>query len=77
MLPRPEAFSVAMRELGISKDKHLVVYDEGNLFSAPRAWWMLKNFGVEKVSILAGVWLAGSATNCRCSRGRDAAGGGF
>lgn len=68
MLPRPEAFSVAMRELGISKDKHLVVYDEGNLFSAPRAWWMLKNFGVEKVSILAGVWLAGSATNCRCSR---------
>ena len=54
MLPRPEAFSVAMRELGVSKDKHLVVYDEGNLFSAPRAWWMLKNFGVEKVSILAG-----------------------
>lgn len=34
MLPRPEAFSVAMRELGISKDKHLVVYDEGNLFRA-------------------------------------------
>jgi thiosulfate/3-mercaptopyruvate sulfurtransferase len=54
MLPRPEAFSVAMRELGISRDKHLVVYDEGNLFSAPRAWWMLKNYGVEKVSILAG-----------------------
>jgi 3-mercaptopyruvate sulfurtransferase SseA len=33
----------------VSKDKHLVVYDEGNLFSAPRAWWMLKQFGVEKV----------------------------
>lgn len=54
MLPRPEAFAVAMRELGISQDKHLVVYDEGNLFSAPRAWWMLRNFGAEKVSILAG-----------------------
>lgn len=54
MLPRPEAFAVAMRELGISRDKHLVIYDEGNLFSAPRAWWMLKNFGVEQVSILAG-----------------------
>ena len=63
MLPRPEAFSVAMRELGISKDKHLVVYDEGNLFSAPRAWWMLKNFGVEKVSILAGSgWLEARRT---------------
>ncbi|QLR44196.1 3-mercaptopyruvate sulfurtransferase [Enterobacter sp. RHBSTW-00994] len=54
MMPRPEAFAVAMRELGVSRDKHLVVYDEGNLFSAPRAWWMLKTFGVEKVSILAG-----------------------
>lgn len=54
MLPRPEAFAVAMRELGVSSDKHLVIYDEGNLYSAPRAWWMLKTFGVERVSILAG-----------------------
>jgi thiosulfate/3-mercaptopyruvate sulfurtransferase len=54
MLPRAEAFAVAMRELGVDGRKHLVVYDEGNLFSAPRAWWMLKAFGVETVSILAG-----------------------
>ncbi|MDW2743643.1 3-mercaptopyruvate sulfurtransferase [Atlantibacter subterraneus] len=54
MMPRPEAFAVAMRELGVSRDKHLVVYDEGDLFSAPRAWWMLRSFGVENVSILAG-----------------------
>ncbi|WEJ86936.1 MAG: 3-mercaptopyruvate sulfurtransferase [Klebsiella huaxiensis] len=54
MMPRPEAFAVAMRELGVNSDRHLVVYDEGNLFSAPRAWWMLRTFGVEKVSILAG-----------------------
>lgn len=54
MMPRPESFAVAMRELGVSSDKHLIVYDEGNLFSAPRAWWMLRTFGVENVSILAG-----------------------
>jgi len=54
MLPRPETFAVAMRELGVSSDKHLVVYDGGNLFSAPRAWWMLRKFGVVNVSILAG-----------------------
>ncbi|EJY9798378.1 3-mercaptopyruvate sulfurtransferase [Escherichia albertii] len=54
MLPRPETFAVAMRELGINQDKHLIVYDEGNLFSAPRAWWMLRTFGVERVSILGG-----------------------
>lgn len=54
MLPRAESFAVAMRELGVNHDKHLIVYDEGNLFSAPRAWWMLSTFGVENVSILAG-----------------------
>ncbi|WP_312055098.1 3-mercaptopyruvate sulfurtransferase [Pantoea brenneri] len=54
MLSRPERFAVAMRELGISSDKHLVVYDEGNLFSAPRAWWMLRLYGAAQVSILAG-----------------------
>ncbi|WP_096945268.1 3-mercaptopyruvate sulfurtransferase [Escherichia coli] len=54
MLPRPETFAVVMRELGVNQDKHLIVYDEGNLFSAPRAWWMLRTFGVEKVSILGG-----------------------
>ena len=54
MMPRPEAFAVAMRELGVQDDKHLVIYDEGNLFSAPRAWWMLRAFGMERVSILAG-----------------------
>lgn len=31
MLPRPETFAVAMRELGVNQDKHLIVYDEGNL----------------------------------------------
>ncbi|MBT0728134.1 3-mercaptopyruvate sulfurtransferase [Rosenbergiella australiborealis] len=54
MLPRAENFAVAMRELGVDHEKHLIVYDEGNLFSAPRAWWMLRHFGVENVSILAG-----------------------
>ncbi len=65
MMPRPEAFAVAMRESGISNEKHLVVYDEGNLFSAPRAWWMLRAFGVEQVSILAGGYKAGSTQSCR------------
>lgn len=54
MMPRTESFAVAMRELGVDQDKHLIVYDEGNLFSAPRAWWMLRTFGVENVSILGG-----------------------
>ncbi|WP_367299135.1 3-mercaptopyruvate sulfurtransferase [Hafnia alvei] len=53
-MPSAEKFSADMQALGINREKHLVVYDEGNLFSAPRAWWMLRTFGVQKVSILAG-----------------------
>ncbi len=37
MMPRAGRFAVAMRELGVHSDRHLVVYDEGNLFSAPHA----------------------------------------
>ena len=69
MMPRAEAFAVAMRELGVCSDKHLVVYDEGNLFSAPRAWWMLRTFGVEKVSILAGGLEGWRRDDCRWNKG--------
>ncbi len=54
MLPDPHYFAEAMQRLGISSDSHLIVYDEGDLFSAPRAWWMLTHFGAKQVSILAG-----------------------
>ncbi|MFO6492502.1 3-mercaptopyruvate sulfurtransferase [Hafnia alvei] len=54
MMPSAEKFSADMQALGVNREKHLVVYDEGNLFSAPRAWWMLRTFGASKVSILAG-----------------------
>lgn len=53
-MPSAEKFSADMQALGVNREKHLVVYDEGNLFSAPRAWWMLRTFGASKVSILAG-----------------------
>lgn len=69
MMPRAESFAVAMRELGISQDKHLVVYDEGNLFSAPRAWWMLRAFGCENVSILAGGLQGWKAAGCDVATG--------
>ncbi|MFH8132871.1 3-mercaptopyruvate sulfurtransferase [Pantoea osteomyelitidis] len=69
MMPRAETFAVAMRELGVSSDKHLIVYDEGNLFSAPRAWWMLRAFGVERVSILAGGLQAWKAAELPVSTG--------
>lgn len=54
MLPAPEVFAAEMRRLGFGDGMHAVVYDSVGLFSAPRLWWTLHVFGVDKVSILAG-----------------------
>jgi len=66
MLPTAEEFSASMSQRGISQKQHIVVYDEGDLFSAPRVWWMLTRFGAKNVQILDGglnAWIAeGKAT---------------
>jgi thiosulfate/3-mercaptopyruvate sulfurtransferase len=54
MLPPPEAFSSAMRGMGIGDGLTVVVYDGMGLFSAPRVWWMFRTFGVREVLILDG-----------------------
>ncbi len=55
MLTSLEAFAAAMAALGVGDGQHLVIYDDGSLFSAPRAWWMLHVIaGVERVSLLSG-----------------------
>ncbi|MGD9545662.1 3-mercaptopyruvate sulfurtransferase [Methylocystis sp.] len=54
MLPKPEVFGAEMRRLGFGDNMRAVVYDAVGIFSAPRLWWTLKVFGVEKASILAG-----------------------
>lgn len=54
MLPRPEAFSSAMRALGIGDGQTIVVYDGMGLFAAPRVWWTFRAFGVREVFILDG-----------------------
>jgi thiosulfate/3-mercaptopyruvate sulfurtransferase len=54
MLPRPEAFSSAMRQLGIGDGVTIVVYDGLGLFSAPRVWWTFRIFGVRDVYVLDG-----------------------
>jgi thiosulfate/3-mercaptopyruvate sulfurtransferase len=54
MLPTPEAFSSAMRTMGIGDGLTIVVYDGVGLFSAPRVWWTFRTFGVRDVYILDG-----------------------
>ncbi|AOM40762.1 3-mercaptopyruvate sulfurtransferase [Xenorhabdus hominickii] len=54
MLPKPETFRQAVSNMGISENHLVIIYDQGNMFSAPRAWWTFKIFGSARVRILEG-----------------------
>jgi thiosulfate/3-mercaptopyruvate sulfurtransferase len=54
-LPSIETFAKTLTNLGISKDKHLILYDDKNgSNAAARFWWMLKSVGHEKIQVLNG-----------------------
>lgn len=53
-LPTPEHFARAAGELGLSENDTIVVYDGPGMFTAPRAWWMLRTFGARKTYVLDG-----------------------
>ena len=54
MLTTPEAFSQSMSTLGVSDNSTIVIYEQQGVFSAPRAWWMLRTFGAQNVYALDG-----------------------
>ncbi|NYF51180.1 3-mercaptopyruvate sulfurtransferase [Tunturiibacter gelidoferens] len=54
MLPTAEAFSRSMSTLGVADNATIVVYEQEGVFSAPRAWWMLRTLGAQKVYLLDG-----------------------
>ncbi|MHB1217581.1 MAG: 3-mercaptopyruvate sulfurtransferase [Alphaproteobacteria bacterium] len=61
MLPSPEQFARQMGELGIGDGDRVVCYDGAGLFSAARAWWMLRAMGHANIAVLDGgfpKWLA-------------------
>lgn len=68
MLPTAEEFSRSMSALGIGDDMTIVIYEQEGVFSAPRAWWMLRTFGAKHVHVLDGglsAWTeAGLPTEC-------------
>ena len=43
-----------MRALGLHDDDHVVLYDDSDIKTAARGWWMLRFFGHAQVSILNG-----------------------
>lgn len=54
-LPKIESFAQTLTDFGVTKDTHIVIYDDNNGSNASaRFWWMLKSVGHEKVQVLNG-----------------------
>lgn len=53
-LPTVDSFVRVLRDLGISNDSHVVIYDENSGAFASRMWWMLRSIGHAKVQVLDG-----------------------
>lgn len=60
-LPDERRFEQAMRRVGVTADRPVVVYDAWQGRAAGRAWWLLRHHGHPDVRVLDGgwpVWLA-------------------
>src|SRR5689334_15254377 len=53
-LPEADAFQTAMRRLGVSGARPVVVYDDADSTAAARAWWTLRYYGHPDVRVLDG-----------------------
>lgn len=63
-LPKLENFSKFLSRNGISKEKHIVLYDtQFGANAAARFWWMLKAVGFKKVQVLNGGFSYAKANN--------------
>src|SRR5580692_4764757 len=54
MVPAAGRFERLIGALGISNTSRVVFYDQKGVFSAPRAWWILRLFGHNRVAVLDG-----------------------
>ena len=54
MIPSAKEFADAVGKLGIGNEDRVIVYDRDGLRFAPRAWWMFRTFGHDKVAVLNG-----------------------
>jgi len=57
-LPASADFAAAMRAAGVSSQRPVVVYDDGDATVAARAWWLLRYFGHDRVRVLDGGYAA-------------------
>ena len=73
MVPSPDFFAECVATLGVSDDDHVVFYDDSDVKTAARGWWMMRLFGHEPVSILDGGLAAWKAASGPLEQGEPAA----
>ncbi len=73
MAPTAGRFAKLAGALGISGDEDVVVHDQRGLFSAARAWWLLRLFGHGRVAVLDGGLPAWRASGGRLESGQATA----
>jgi thiosulfate/3-mercaptopyruvate sulfurtransferase len=54
MMPTEDHFRSYMKDLNVGVEDYIVLYDKVQMMSAPRALWMLRNFGAKRVFLLDG-----------------------
>ena len=54
MVPNEKEFSLKVGNLGISNDHYIITYDTLGVFSSARVYWMFKQYGHKRISILNG-----------------------
>jgi len=54
MAPTTARFERLLGAQGVSNSTRVVFYDQRGLFSAPRAWWLMRLFGHEHCAVLDG-----------------------
>lgn len=53
-LPDLTVFQEKLRNRGATNDSEFLIYDDGDLFVAARAWFVLKYFGIQSVKLIIG-----------------------
>lgn len=61
--PSAQAFTAAIRRLGIDNYSKVVIYDRSNGIWAARVWWLLKSFGHSQTYVLEGGYQAWASAN--------------
>ena len=54
MMPEQDLFEEEARKLGINTTSTVIVYDDVGLYASPRAWWMFRAMGHDRVAVLDG-----------------------